>query len=1506
MALASLFQGRVVIERPAHLGLLGMEGGAAKVLDPEGKVVLRAAGVRARADVLAIVHSVVLGKGPMSVPIDDVHVDYAEVVVDAAKDGPSAIAAAFARRLPIPPRSPDARGVELAMDHITVHHAWVHGQVPGTPPTDADVDDVVGSVHLHQGTVRVDVTHYLVHTRGAPRGLDAEGTGDFHLTHPSQRYNLGLEGSFAGTVGGIGAAMKAALDGKRVDATLDVPRAPAERVRAIFADAPANAELGLRIDAHGELPLLDVEAQATLGAGTMHAKGPVTLAGERRASLAWSATSLDLRAFSQTAPESNLQGKGTVDLTVADDASVTGRFTADVGAGTVSGKALPGAMLHGTFDKKATGLDAHAEGHVDEAGAPTDVVLDVSPDGPAWELDGTAHAKIPRLDAVTRLGTQVRGAADVRATYKVHTKTGTIDATVHADVRGLEQGAEKIGHAAVTARVTGKLASPAISTTTKATDLLVGTYAFPSATLTTHGTTKAQHVDASFVGKDTPDIKGTAEISLGTKTTVRDVDLSLKRNEQQVAVRVPTIRFGNGDLLIEDAVIRGLGAPVRASLDVREKSTVIRARSRSVSLARLGHLLRFEDGSLDGRVDFDIDLLLDEAGAHGKASAALTRATIKSRAATGTLTATAEGHRWGASAKAALAGVGTVELTTTDLALGTGGPLRSSGWQGATGTLGVRGTFDLAELATLAPKGALGFQPRGTMDLSGVAERTGPAHDVSLNLAALTHALEITTASGRVVSGIDAQIGANLDGSIGGAAGVLVLTDASGQVARLDVQSDAMPYRELWATSNRGARLLGVPLVATLTVPPREVGKLPAGFALKDAHGTVQLVATLSGTVASPSLRVGAAARDFASRGTSRAGWLSADVSARYDGKAAHVDAVVHTPKSEVLEATVDANAAVADILTPKGTGDLPWDAAARVKLLDFPLSRVAFLADHDVRGKVTGDVALDGLHDKPRMQVKLQAEAMQVGSVVFPKATLNATVDEKELRGTARLEQSVASTARNFVQRGTSTTGFGELAGSVGLTWGHALVPAIDASRPMEATLATKRLRAAVFLPFVDEYFGELDGFVDSNAIVSLMPGAVAPTVIGMATFEEGILQVTSMGTELRGASGRVTVGADGTVRASNLVAHGLSGTVTGNALARLDGFRFTGGTADFAIAKDQAVPVDLKGVQLGDVWGNAHLSAAESPDHKEVAVTVDIPVLHAELPLASTRSVRDRDELPNVHVGVYSPGRFTPLTIDGREVSAPGSPARPILVTVNLGREVDVKRGTSLSATLEGSPQIAFTDKAAVSGQIRLTAGTLLVQGKKFEIEKGTVSFVGKDASDPLVIVTAGWSAPDGTRVFADFVGPLKSGKVTLRSEPSRPNDEILALILFGSADQSAQYGSGDGQTDAASTRAGGAAGTFATQGLSEGLDELTGLQIAGKIDTSNPANPKPEVEVQLARTISLQLAYVLGTPPPGANPDKTFATIGWRFAQRWSLETTFGDSGSSFADVVWQLRY
>ena len=80
---------------------------------------------------------------------------------------------------------------------------------------------------------------------------------------------------------------------------------------------------------------------------------------------------------------------------------------------------------------------------------------------------------------------------------------------------------------------------------------------------------------------------------------------------------------------------------------------------------------------------------------------------------------------------------------------------------------------------------------------------------------------------------------------------------------------------------------------------------------------------------------------------------------------------------------------------------------------------------------------------------------------------------------------------------------------------------------------------------------------------------------------------------------------------------------------------------------------------------------------------------------------------------------------------------------------------------------------------------------------------------------------------------------------------------------------------------------------------------LGVAAKVDTSQ-LTPRPEVEVQIARDISIQVAEVIGQPPPGANPDTTLLMINWRFLRAWTMQTTVGNAGTTIVDLLWQHRY
>jgi autotransporter translocation and assembly factor TamB len=182
--------------------------------------------------------------------------------------------------------------------------------------------------------------------------------------------------------------------------------------------------------------------------------------------------------------------------------------------------------------------------------------------------------------------------------------------------------------------------------------------------------------------------------------------------------------------------------------------------------------------------------------------------------------------------------------------------------------------------------------------------------------------------------------------------------------------------------------------------------------------------------------------------------------------------------------------------------------------------------------------------------------------------------------------------------------------------------------------------------------------------------------------------------------------------------------------------------------------------------------------------------------------------------------------------------------------------------------------------------------------------VSFTG-DPDNPQLVVTASIDVPDGTRIFADVIGPSKTIKVTLRSEPARSQDEILGLLLFGSEEGLAGSPPPDQQPDPTQRAAGVASGPV-TQAINKALAGISALEVTTRIDTSQAANPRPEVEVRLTSEMLARVTVQTGMPAPGEPPDRTLLTIDWRFTPRWSLESTVGDEGSTFIDLLWHHRY
>jgi translocation and assembly module TamB len=271
-----------------------------------------------------------------------------------------------------------------------------------------------------------------------------------------------------------------------------------------------------------------------------------------------------------------------------------------------------------------------------------------------------------------------------------------------------------------------------------------------------------------------------------------------------------------------------------------------------------------------------------------------------------------------------------------------------------------------------------------------------------------------------------------------------------------------------------------------------------------------------------------------------------------------------------------------------------------------------------------------------------------------------------------------------------------------------------------------------------------------------------------------------------------------------------------------------------------------------------------------------------------------------------MYQPptGRFVILPQHPPEKPrAPGS--LDIHLVADLGHDVRLKRNNNLEVYLTGQPTLDITDTTHVTGTVHLTRGMVDVFGKRFTIEpSSTVAFTG-DASNPQLVVSALYEAPDKTRIFADVVGTAQKLKVNLRSEPPLPQDEILGLLLFGSTEGLMGTPSPEQQPDP-TQRAAGLASGVVTQGVNEALSGITTLQISTRVDTSQAANPRPELDVRVTNDVLARVTVQTGMPAPGQPPDRTLLTVDWRFKPRWSLQSTVGDQGTTLFDLLWHHRY
>ena len=194
--------------------------------------------------------------------------------------------------------------------------------------------------------------------------------------------------------------------------------------------------------------------------------------------------------------------------------------------------------------------------------------------------------------------------------------------------------------------------------------------------------------------------------------------------------------------------------------------------------------------------------------------------------------------------------------------------------------------------------------------------------------------------------------------------------------------------------------------------------------------------------------------------------------------------------------------------------------------------------------------------------------------------------------------------------------------------------------------------------------------------------------------------------------------------------------------------------------------------------------------------------------------------------------------LIADPNAASGP-SVAYPIDLLINAPSRIFV-RGRGLDAELGGRLRLTGTTAAIVpQGRFTLERGRFNILGKRLDLTEGQVSLQG--AFDPYIRFIAETEAA-GSAIRIGLEGLASAPELTLTSSPELPQDEVLALLLFGR-----------GITEISALQAVQLAGAIRTlsgrsNGLSEGLRASIGVD-----DLDLSTNDEGETEARVGKYLS-----------------------------------------------------
>jgi hypothetical protein len=1483
--LEQALMGKITLDRLGELGFRGVGGVEATITDPGGRRVIVVRGVEVDVFWPRIVWSALTDDGFIDVGIDGVRVRHAEVVLRDDGTGGPTLSATFEPRTKTKTPSGPPTDVRVRVSRLRADHAWIHGKLGGAPPIDGEFAELLAALRSDAKGTTLSLDRTKLTFRALPNSVDPSGNLSGRLDLPPSG---GPRGSarFAGVVAGAKLQADGAWNGATLHALVSSPdvSGPTARRFGLAVSDPTS----LRVAADG--PLSDVRFTGELAGAAVHAelRGQATISDETRVTLTLDARDVDLSRLSGGAPSSRLSAQAELALRVPPSGALDATYRIQAAAGRVAAQPTPALQTDGTLRRTVDGeLRVAGKATIDEPGSPVGASYEIFSKGEALRAHAALDARLRNPPRLTALGIRATGTLAASADYD--SSSNALDARAKLRLASLRHEAARADAVVLDGRVRGKLSDPTLDAEVTAGPVEAGGRRFKHVAATVIGRPSRLAVHALVEGTSPERAELAANVSFSRGSELDGVRVTLFDSEGPIELSAAKVVLRDGALRVERFQLRGAGN-VDGTLDVSSARQRFDISASDLELGRLARVAGVRSPLERGLVSADVSLERRPSALNGRARVKVSEIRI--------------GKLDNASAAVDLAFTPKNVSGTADADFGKGGRLHvelsefepprepwtlerfaeQPGTLVARGELRLAGFFPLIEAAGL-PIERIGGTASFELDARGGAGKA-PALEARLvtkglrlverraQVAPVRTAKEARELEPRALEDIDIKLMGRLEPQ-GDARLELELYDDHGTIVAL--AGDAR-LPENWPRT-LATQFRTLPVSATLDVPRRPLEIFPRLVRPAAAKGIASAHLVFEGSLADPKLDGQVAVDRLRARRNDEP--VNVALTTHYERARGELRVTSDTRERSVGDLRAEWRGDALRLASAGTNGPSPIELELDGKLDDFPLNTVPALRERRIRGPLSGTVRLQGLGKNAKLDATFDGSKMKIGRVRMQTLRAKISVDEGRVHVQAE---------------GGDESGKAELDLRTAVVWGDRLVP--SAPNEAEGRLVARGFRLETLSPALKQYLNELSGRLDADLGIKLAPGN--NRLSGEASVRDAVVQVPAVGERFTDIGAKVRIEGD-RVFVRDVSARGPTGRVTARATARLDGLSLVAAEAHVAIKEAEKIPVTLEGAALGDAWGRMAVLYRNTPGATEIRV--DVPSLHVDLAEQGDLEVQSLDEPEGIRIGArLADGTFTalpvqPLEGSGDESSA-GSATR---VRVRLGKNVEIQRGRALRVKLGGEVLMTSDGESRMTGRLELREGSLDVQGKIFEIERGVVSFQG-DASNPTITATARWDSPAGYTLYADYSGDVENGKITLRSEPPLNQDEVLSLLMFG--DPEGSVGTGSGDTNSAATAVG-VAGDTAAKGINHALSDLTNLDVAARVDTST-GTARPELVVQISPRVAARVTRAVGEPQAGQPPDRTFLTIEFRFTRSWSVSGVVGDHGGSGLDVIWRRRY